>query len=43
MCGQKIGGSGGHKLSRIEEGARRLMHNALVDKSAYYVWHMKEL
>lgn len=43
MCGQKIGGSGGHKLCRIEEGARRLMHNAFVDKPAYYIGNLKEL
>jgi len=44
MCGEKIGSKdGGHTLSRNDQGARRLMSKAFVDKSVFYVYSMTNL
>lgn len=40
MCNKKIGSGGGHKISRVNEGARRLMTDKMIDRSAYYVYKM---
>lgn len=37
MCGQDIGGAGGHKLCRADKGARRLISPKFIDKSIFYI------
>ena len=42
MCGEQIGSEGGflfngHKLSRSDKGAKRLISKKLIDKSDFYV------
>lgn len=40
MCGQDIGGAGGHKLCRVDKGARRLMSPKFIDKSIFYIYNL---
>lgn len=37
MCGKKIGSGGGHKIVRMDEGARRIMSPVFVDNSNFYI------
>ena len=47
MCGETIGSPpgpfGSHKLARKEKGARRVISDKMVDKSAFYTWSMTRL
>ncbi len=41
MCNKTIGSDGGgHKIARVNEGARRLITNKMTDRSVYYVYKM---
>jgi hypothetical protein len=45
MCKEKIGSkNGGHTLSRVENGARRIMNAILTDSSSkYYAYNIKSV